>query len=136
MATTKYGILRPFRFTANGNPATGHGEDLRESRIGQVLATRRAGPRAAGELPWRHFFGSLIPVMRLSSFNDTRQALTYVYASDAIRDALPDEVLERIAVVSDRPTESVEITVASRLKQDVIRRGTQVAPTITVKRTS
>lgn len=131
---TKIGILRPFRLGSDHNPITGSGNDLRESRITCALGTRRAGPRIMGELQWRHYFGSRIETMRQSNLDETRQALAYVYATEALQSALPDEVVERINLTYDDKLGAVDMTVFNHLRQDTTKRSSAISPTIKVKR--
>lgn len=131
---TKTGILRPFRFGTDHNPVMGSGDDLRESRITCALGTRRAGARIMGELQWRHYFGSRLETMRQSNLNETRQALTYVYATEALQSALPDEVIDRINLTYDDKLGAVDMTIFTRLRRDTTKRNT-ISPTIKVKRT-
>lgn len=131
---TKTGILRPFRLGTDHNPITGSGDDLRESRITCALGTRRAGPRIMGELQWRHYFGSRIETIRQANLDETRQALTYVYATESLQSALPDEVIDRINLTYDDTLGAVDMTVFTRLRQDMTKRSTAIAPTVKVKR--
>lgn len=131
---TKIGILRPFRFGPTANPVTGSGDDLRESRITCALGTRRAGARIMGELSWRHYFGSRLETMRQSNLDETQQALTYVYATEALQSALPDEVIDRINLTYDDTLGAVDMTVFTRLRQDTTKRSSAISPTVKVKR--
>lgn len=77
------GLLRPLRRDGVSSFATGSGEALDKSRLGQLLGTRR------GECAWRPEFGSRLHLL-LHSRNDAVTAeLARFYAMEAVEQWMP-----------------------------------------------
>ncbi|RTL27582.1 MAG: hypothetical protein EKK55_05980 [Rhodocyclaceae bacterium] len=129
--SARRGVLRPFRFGADGNPVTGTGEALRTSRVAQVLGTTSRGPRSAGELRWNGAFGSQLERLRQSSFDDAKAALTVIYARDALARPLPTEIVEKADVVVDG--ENIDVTLYTRQRGVLRSHQTAVATSVKVK---
>ncbi len=115
----KSGLVWPFKIGANGNPVTGTGDVLRESRVGFVMSTRASSTRASGEIPMRMRLGSLAHLLLNTSFNDVREALAVLYGQRAMSAALPYELVMAAAVDSDTKGEvNVTLFVADRRTVD------------------
>ena len=78
-----FGLLRPFRRSA-ADFATGDGAALVKSSVGQILATRCSSPVAAGELPWRTEFGSLLYTLRHRLNDEALQGIASLYVVEAL----------------------------------------------------
>lgn len=119
----KTGLAWPFRVGANGNPNTVTGDDLRETRVAFVGATRASSARGAGEIPMRMRLGSLLHLLLNTSFGDVREALAVVYGQRALANALPDEIVVGAEVTSDEDGQvDLELSVADRRSRSLFRK--------------
>lgn len=118
----KSGLVWPFRVGSNGNPATGMGDELRESRVAFVVATRASSHVGAGEIPMRMRLGSIAYLLLNTSFNDVREGLAVVYGQRALSNAMPNEVVMAAEVETHENGEvNVTLYVADRRTVDRTR---------------
>ena len=128
----KSGLIWPFRIGSNGNPVTGMGDDLRESRVAFVGATRASSHAGAGEIPMRMRLGSTMHLLLNTSFNDVREGLAVVYGQRALSNALPNEVVMAAEVETHENGEvNVTLYVADRR---TVNRSTQTKVPIKIAR--
>lgn len=115
----KSGLIWPFTVGSSGNPVTGMGDDLRESRVAFVVATRASSHAASGEIPMRMRLGSIAYLLLNTSFNDVREGLAVVYGQRALSQALPNEVVMAAEVETHENGEvNVTLYVADRRTVD------------------
>jgi phage baseplate assembly protein W len=88
-STTPFGILRPFRRTANGDFAAGGGVDAIATAIGQILGTIAATDVTQGEVPWNTTLGSGLVLLRHQRNDAALQETARVYVVDALQRWLP-----------------------------------------------
>lgn len=93
-----YGIVTPFRRTANDISAAG-GAALVRSCVSQILGTRCDSPISSGELPWRTDFGALLSQLRHLPNDFMLLELARAYVADAVQRWEPRVVVTAVSVI-------------------------------------
>jgi hypothetical protein len=96
--TTPRGLLTPFQRDRKRDFASGEGDDLLASKVGQVLATEGSTLRSTGELPWRTVFGTPLGVLRHQRNEVVLGELARVYIRDALARWVPEATLVAVEV--------------------------------------
>lgn len=83
-ASTKRGILIPFRRDQKNDFANGGGKAIIRSHLEQILGTRAGNGVMQGEYRWRSSFGSLLELIRHRTNSPMTRELARSYVVDAV----------------------------------------------------
>lgn len=97
------GILRPFQRDNINDYATGTGQVLLESTLGQLLGTRCAGNGSQGELPWRPEWGCRLYLLRHGTNDAVAAELARQYILEAVAKWLPRVRIGAVRVERPEP---------------------------------
>ena len=115
------GLIAPFRRDGKDDFAHASGEELVAQTVLVILATRRAGPKNVGEVPFNQELGTLLPTLRHRNINDpTTEELARHYTVDSLTDNEPRIRPKGVGFIP-RPDKN---RLAVRLRYDLVERGT------------
>lgn len=125
------GLARPFRM-GPGDLATVSGDDLRRTRVEQVLSTRASSAGEVGELAWDPTRGARLDALRNASASPALADLASFYTQDALAQALPDEQLRTMEVLLDEQT--IELRAETEALSDATPHPKRVPAVVRVAR--
>lgn len=115
------GLIAPFRRDGKDDFANASGKELVNKTVGLILATRRAGPKNVGEVPFNQELGTLLPTLRHRNINDpTTEELARHYTVDSITENEPRIRVKGVGYIP-RPDKN---RLSVRLRYDLVERGT------------
>lgn len=96
------GVLRPFRWSKNGDFESGGGAALVRAAVGLVLMTICNSQTTYGELPWRTEFGSLLQVLRLRNNGGALVGLAKRFVIDTLAAWIPSVRVRQTTLIAGR----------------------------------
>lgn len=125
------GIGRPFRMGPSDLSAVS-GDELRRTRVEQVLATRASSAGEIGELAWDPTRGARLDALRNAAASPAIADLASFYTQDALAQALPDEQLRSMVVLLD--AETIELRAETEALSDATPNPKRVPAVVRVAR--
>jgi len=105
------GIVTPFRRDQKNDFANDVGVNLIRSNVRQILMTKGATDKAAGEIPWLTEFGSQLHTLRHSNSSVVLEELARVFVIEALRRFEPRVRVSRTRVERISSARRIELTV-------------------------
>jgi hypothetical protein len=109
---TLFGLLRPFGTDQARDLAQGSGDDLLESRVGQVIGS-------AGEFPWRPGLTSRLDRARNIANGPALSEFCRVWVSQALATFVPEVVVQSATATRDVSGRTLNLTVTCSRVSDL-----------------
>ncbi len=102
-----FGPTTPLRRNRANDFTAAGGRALLNSRVGQILGTRRSTATSTGEVPWRPTFGSRLHLLRHQNDTVVRRALARAWVEEALAEWEPSVQVTGVVVepVLGQPTQ-------------------------------
>ena len=100
------GVMRPFRRDKKGDFANGDGPELVKAAVMQILGTKATSQFAAGEVPWRGGFGSLLHLLLHAQNNPALFELANHYVVQALSRWEPRIRVTQVSIESSATEEN------------------------------